>query len=165
MFRRAFFVLLGTLGLAACGSSDSGPPAALNQPPPGYGSSPVPASGVSGPVAILLPLSGKLAEIGKPMLKAAQLSLSVPGSPILIIKDTGGTQEGAAQAARDAITEGARIILGPVTSPETARVAPIARRAGIPVLAFTNDHAPGAAGDLDVGHYAGATGAAAGGGE
>ena len=39
--------------------------------------------GGSGQVAILLPLSGKLAEIGKPMLRAAQLALSVPGSPTL----------------------------------------------------------------------------------
>jgi branched-chain amino acid transport system substrate-binding protein len=97
--------------------------------------------GASGPVAILLPLSGKLADIGKPMLRAAQLSLSIPGSPILIAKDTGSTPEGAAQAARDAIDAGARVILGPVTSLETAQVAPIARRAGIPVLAFTNDQA------------------------
>ncbi len=31
------------------------------------------------------------------------------------------------------------MILGPVTSTETALVAPIAQRAGVPVLAFTND--------------------------
>lgn len=90
-------------------------------------------------MAILLPLSGGLADIGKPMLRAAQLALSVPGSPILDIKDTGGTPAGAAQAATDAIAGGAQVILGPVTSTETAQVAPIARRAGVPVLAFTND--------------------------
>jgi ABC-type branched-subunit amino acid transport system substrate-binding protein len=90
-------------------------------------------------VAILLPLSGRLADIGGPMLKAAQLSLSVPGSPSLLVKDTAGSPEQAAQMARDAIAEGARMILGPVTSPETAQVGQIARTAGIPVLAFTND--------------------------
>jgi len=82
-----------------------------------------------------------LAEIGKPMLRAAQLSLSVPGSPVLEIKDTGGTPDGAAQAATEAVEAGVKMILGPVTSTETAQVAPIARRAGIPVLAFTNDQA------------------------
>jgi branched-chain amino acid transport system substrate-binding protein len=75
------------------------------------------------------------------MLRAAQLSLAAPGSPALIVKDTGGTPDGAAQAAQEAIQEGARVILGPVTSAETAQVAPIARRANVPVLAFTNDHA------------------------
>jgi ABC-type branched-subunit amino acid transport system substrate-binding protein len=73
------------------------------------------------------------------MLRAAQLALSVPGSPMLEVEDTGGTPEGAAQAARDAIGDGAKMILGPLTSTETAQVAPIARRAGVPVLAFTND--------------------------
>jgi ABC-type branched-subunit amino acid transport system substrate-binding protein len=92
-------------------------------------------------VAILLPLTGRLADIGKPMLRAAQLALSVPGSPMLDIKDTRGTPDGAAQAAQEAIEAGDKVILGPVTSTETAPVAPLARRAGIPVLAFTNDHA------------------------
>jgi branched-chain amino acid transport system substrate-binding protein len=81
-----------------------------------------------------------MADIGKPMLLAAQLSVSIPGSPILDVKDTGGTPEGAAQSAREAIEAGAKLILGPVTAGETAQVAPIARRAGVPVLAFTNDH-------------------------
>jgi branched-chain amino acid transport system substrate-binding protein len=135
MLRRAFVLLLGTLGLAACGSSNTGAPVVLNQPPSASDSSFGP-----GPIAILLPLSGKLGEIGKPMLLAAQLALSVPGSPVLEVKDTGGTPEGAAQAAQEAVDGGAKMILGPVTSPETALVAPIARKAGVPVLAFTNDH-------------------------
>ncbi len=126
---------LGTLGLAGCQSAQTGAPAALNQGPgPRTG-------GDLGRVAILLPLSGKLAEIGKPMLRAAQLALSVEGSPGLLVKDTGGTPDGAARAAQEAIEAGARMILGPVTSPETAMVAPIAKRAGVPVLAFTNDQA------------------------
>jgi ABC-type branched-subunit amino acid transport system substrate-binding protein len=95
----------------------------------------------AGPIAILLPLSGKMSDIGKPMLSAAQLALSVPGSPVLEVKDTHGTPDGAAEAAREAIEGGAQMILGPVTSTETAQVAPIARRTGVPVLAFTNDHA------------------------
>lgn len=109
----------------------------MNQVP---GAAPV-GGGEGGQIAILLPLSGKLADIGKPMLRAAQLSLSVPGSPVLIVKDTGGTPAGAAQAAQEAIEAGAKLILGPVTSPETVQVAPVTKRAGVPVLAFTNDQA------------------------
>ena len=99
------------------------------------------AGGASGSVSILLPLSGKLGEIGKPMLRAARLALPEPGSPILVERDTGGTPEGAAAAARLAIAQGAKMILGPLTSAETASVGPIALRAGVPVLAFTNDSA------------------------
>lgn len=139
MLRRAFVLLIGTLGLAACGSSDSDKPTAINQAPPaGAAAAGNPAA--TGPVAILLPLTGKMADIGKPMLNAAQLALAVPGSPQLLVKDTGGTPDGAAKAAEDALDGGAKMILGPVTSAETAAVAAIARQAGVPVLAFTNDH-------------------------
>ena len=143
MLRRAFVLLLGTLGLAACGASDSGAPTPINQPQgQSLGAAPAPNTpAAASQIAILLPLSGRMADIGRPMLFAAQLALSVPGSPVLEVKDTGGTPEGAAQAAREAIDGGAKLILGPVTSIETAQVAPVALRAGVPVLAFTNDHA------------------------
>ena len=90
-------------------------------------------------VAILLPLSGPRADIGQAMLHAAQLALDGPGAPPLDVKDTGGTPDGAAAAAQSAIAEGAGLILGPLTSPETAAVAPVARAANVAVLAFTND--------------------------
>jgi ABC-type branched-subunit amino acid transport system substrate-binding protein len=90
-------------------------------------------------VAILLPLSGPRADLGQMMLHAAQLALDGPGAPPLDAKDTGGTPEGAAAAAQSAIAEGAGLILGPLTSPETAAVAPVARGANVAVLAFTND--------------------------
>jgi branched-chain amino acid transport system substrate-binding protein len=138
MLRRALVLLLGTFGLAACGGSDTGAPTPINQPQ-GQISGAAPGSAGTGPVAILLPLSGRMAEIGKPMLSGAQLALSIPGAPLLDVKDTGGTADGAAQAAQQAIEGGDKIILGPLTSAETAQVAPIARRASVPVLAFTND--------------------------
>jgi branched-chain amino acid transport system substrate-binding protein len=57
----------------------------------------------------------------------------------LDVLDTGGTPGGAATTAQSAVSKGNSLILGPLTSAETASVAPIARTAGIPVLAFTND--------------------------
>ena len=84
-------------------------------------------------------MSGPHADLGPPMLQATQLALDAPGAPALIVKDTGGTPDGAASAARAALAEGAGLILGPLTSGETAAVAPIARAANVAVLAFTND--------------------------
>ena len=57
-------------------------------------------------VAILLPLSGPRAEIGQSMLHAAQLAFDGPGAGSLDARDTGGTPEGAAAAARSAIDAG-----------------------------------------------------------
>jgi hypothetical protein len=99
--------------------------------------------GASGPggagqkVAILLPMTGPRADIGQVMSRAAQLAL--PSG--LDVIDTGGTAPGAATAAQAAISHGNQMILGPLTSSETSAVAPVAKAAGIPVLAFTNDSA------------------------
>lgn len=56
----------------------------------------------------------------------------------IVVKDTGGTAEGAINATREAISEGAEIILGPVFSKAVPAVASIARPAGIPVVTFSN---------------------------
>ncbi len=144
MLRRAFVLLLGTVALAGCGGGYG------YSGGYGYGGAPVPLTGAppggpggAGPagqrVAILLPLSGARADLGQGMLRAAQLALDAPGAPPLDVKDTGGTPDGAAAAARGAIADGAGLILGPLTSQETAAVAPIARSANVAVLAFTND--------------------------
>ncbi len=90
-------------------------------------------------IAILVPLTGQYANLGQALQQAAQLALDVPGAPQLDVKDTGGTPAGAAAAARAAIADGAGLIIGPLLSSETAAVAPVARTASVPVLAFTND--------------------------
>ncbi len=89
-------------------------------------------------IGILLPLSGPNGGLGSDMLRAAKLALAAPGSPTLDVHDT-AAPGGAAQAAQLAVRAGDAIILGPLTSGDTASVAPIAHAAGIPVLTFTSD--------------------------
>ena len=99
------------------------------------------AQAVQSTVAILAPLTGPNTERGQSLVQAAQLALAAPGSPTLIVKDTGGTPEGAAAAATQAIAAGAVLLIGPLTGPETAAAAGPAQRAGVGMLAFTNDPA------------------------
>jgi ABC-type branched-subunit amino acid transport system substrate-binding protein len=75
------------------------------------------------------------------MLNAGTLALfdEAPTGVEFAPRDTGGTPAGAAAAARAAIADGARALIGPLTSAEAGAVAPVARAAGVPVLAFTND--------------------------
>ena len=143
---RASWLLRGALGLsaalalAACvnqpGAGRYGSPYAAGQDPNGARQA-IPGRRV----AVLLPLTGPNADLGQSLLRAAQLSFTVPGSPPLDQQDTGGTPEGAANAAQAAIAAGDGIIIGPLTASETAAVAPLARAAQIPVLAFTSDAA------------------------
>lgn len=90
---------------------------------------------------LLLPLSGQNAPLGQAMLNAATMALfdEAPSGVEFLPRDTAGSPAGAAAAARQAIAEGARTIIGPLTSAEAAAVAPVARAAGVPLLAFTND--------------------------
>src|SRR5438874_6936833 len=73
------------------------------------------------------------------MLEAAQLALFETGSErlTLVPRDTGGTPEGAANAARAAIGEGAKLILGPLLATEVEAVKAPARDANVPVIAFS----------------------------
>jgi ABC-type branched-subunit amino acid transport system substrate-binding protein len=106
----------------------------------------VPAAGnPAGPVALLLPLSGPLQPIGQVLENAAKLAI-MGGSPSLDIRDTGGTAQGAASAAQQAIAAGDGLILGPLTSAEAHAVAPVAQAAHVSVLAFTNDDSVAAPG-------------------
>ncbi len=98
--------------------------------------------GVTGiKIAILLPLSGASANIGAALLDAAQMALFDVGDDriTLLPKDTGGTPETAARAAREAIADGAELILGPVFSQSVAAAAPIAQQSGINMIAFSTD--------------------------
>ena len=94
-------------------------------------------------IALLLPLSGpgEPAEIARAMKQAAEMALFDANDPAvqLISKDDGGTPEGAARAAEAAIAEGAEIVLGPLFAKSVTAIAPAAREAGVPIVAFSND--------------------------
>ena len=99
-------------------------------------------------VALILPLGGfgEPAQIARGMKQAAEMALFDADNPAvqLITKDDGGTPQGAMAATDAAISEGAEIILGPLFGPSATAIAPIASKAGIPVVSFSND--PTAAG-------------------
>ncbi len=109
---------------------------------------PIPTDGAPRPAApetfrvgLLLPLSGGNAALGEAMLDAAQLALFQQGDPRVefLPRDTRGTPQGAANAAREALAAGARAVAGPLTLGETSAVAQATRGAGVPLLAFTSD--------------------------
>ena len=94
-------------------------------------------------VALLLPLSGGNAGIGRDLLDAAQLALfdAAPARFELAPRDTGGTPEGAREAAESALQGGAHIILGPLFGTSVRAAAGAARARGVPIVAFSTDRA------------------------
>ena len=135
--------LLGSLPVLLLSACGTGPFSGLDlgsgtAAPPPY--APPPSSTGRAPtstkVGVLLPLSGGNAPLGQDMLNAARLALSQPGSPAL---DPHDTAIDAAAAAQSAIADGDGILLGPLTSSNTAAASPLARAANVPMLAFTSD--------------------------
>lgn len=92
-------------------------------------------------VGLLLPSSGKNAQTGQAMLKAAQLAVFDLGYPgfELVPRDTGDSPEGAARAAREALSAGAKILIGPLTAASARAVQPIARATNVNMLTFSTD--------------------------
>jgi branched-chain amino acid transport system substrate-binding protein len=118
--------------IALGGCSTSGPAASR-----------APVSPTTVKVAVLVPLSsqGQPGLIAKSLKQAAELALFERDNPNLqlLIKDDQGTPEGAKAAAEDVVQRGATLILGPLFAKSVTAVAPVARKAGVPVLAFSND--------------------------
>ena len=89
-------------------------------------------------VALLVPLSGSNAGVGRSIANATQLALLDSQSQRVRITNY-DTATGAAAAAQRAIAEGAQLILGPLLAEDVRAVAPIARAASVPVVSFSND--------------------------
>ena len=150
-FASTLLTFMLALVLAACGG-ESTIPAPAGSPQFPYAATKYPLPGAvpnepaanrptTGPVkvALLVPLSGPNVALGKSMLEAAQLALFATGSDRLtfVPRDTAGTSEGAAKAARSAISEGAQLILGPLLATDVEAVKPVAREAHINIIAFS----------------------------
>lgn len=104
-------------------------------------------------VALLVPLTGNAAELGQGMLEAAQMALFDLGDDSfqLIPRDTKGTPGGASEAARDAIAEGAQLILGPLYSSSVGAVRPAVQGAGLGMISFSNNMSQAGSGAWTIG--------------
>ncbi|WP_375392087.1 penicillin-binding protein activator [uncultured Sphingomonas sp.] len=140
--------LAATALLAAC--STVVPRAPVEAPPPPRAAERPPEVETGIPrdtqrnrVALLAPLSGANAGVGRSIANATQLALLDTNATQIRVTEydtaANGTGGGAAAAARRAIDEGAQLILGPLLADDARQVGPIARAAGVPVLSFSND--------------------------
>ena len=144
--RTAIGLLLGTPLLSACagfsspfGGSETAAPAA----PAGPQQQPAVSGNGQVKVALILPLSasGNAGVAAQSMKNAGEMALAEFQNPNiqLLIKDDGGTPQGAQQGAQQALDEGAEIILGPLFAASVPATAQIARGRSISCIAFSTD--------------------------
>ena len=89
-------------------------------------------------VALLVPLTGPNAGVGQSLANATQLALLDSRNERIRIT-TYDTATGAALAAQKALADGNQLILGPLLADDVRAVTPVARRAGVPVVSYSND--------------------------
>jgi branched-chain amino acid transport system substrate-binding protein len=90
-------------------------------------------------VAVLVPLSGANAGVGQSIANAANLALLDSGGERIRITVYDTAKGGAAAAANEALADGNGLFLGPLLAEDVRAVAPVAARAHVPVIAFSND--------------------------
>jgi branched-chain amino acid transport system substrate-binding protein len=132
-----------TLALAGCQLVPGGPPGPPPPPEPAAEPEPEPIQGLPkdetrNRVAVLVPLTGANAGVGRSIANAANLALLDTGGERIRITIY-DTAKGAQAAANEALAQGNGLFLGPLLAEDVQAVAPIARRARVPVIAFSND--------------------------
>ena len=94
-------------------------------------------------IGLILPLSaqGNAGVAAQSMKNAAEMALAEfkATNVQLVVKDDGGTPQGAQAGAQQAINEGAEIIIGPLFAQSVSAVGQVARSRNIPVIAFSTD--------------------------
>lgn len=139
--RRALAVGLLTIFLAACKVvPDAGRPGPQPAPTPAPGPSAdvLPTDTARHRVALLVPLSGDNAAVGRSIANATTMALLDTSAENLRIT-TYDTATGAGSAAARAIADGNKLILGPLVREDVAPVLARARPADVPLITFSND--------------------------
>lgn len=133
-------IATGALALAGCQTAPKPVEGPVTSAPPPTTTPTTPRSEQRNEVALLVPLSGDNAGVGTSIANAAKMALidmETTGLR-LTIYDTAAAG-GARKAVNDALGAGSGLILGPLLSENVRAVAPAARQAGVPVIAFSND--------------------------
>lgn len=133
------WLALGVLAfLAACQVVPKKPPTAPPPPVDAPTGPQLPTDATRHRIALLVPLTGANAGVGESIANAANLAVLDTGGKTIRVT-TYDTAGGAAQAARAAIADGNRLILGPLLAEDAKAVSPLARAARVPVISFSND--------------------------
>jgi ABC-type branched-subunit amino acid transport system substrate-binding protein len=112
-------------------------------PPAGEPAVAAQAADGQGRIALILPLTaqGNAGLAAQSMKNAAEMALAEfkASNVQLLVKDDGGSPQGAQSAAQQAISEGAEIIVGPLFAQSVSAAGQVARSRNIPVIAFSTD--------------------------
>jgi branched-chain amino acid transport system substrate-binding protein len=131
--RRTLVVLGAVVLVTGCKVIPKGPP----KPTPGP-AVPLPSDGQRHRVALLVPLSGPNSALGQSIANATTMALLDTQAKSIRIT-TYDTAAGASAAAKQAMADGNRLVLGPLTAEEVGPVVAVTRAAKVPLLTYSGD--------------------------
>ena len=152
--RRMLIVAGAAAFLAGCQIIPKAPtPTAAPEPAPTPtpSASALPQDDTRHRVAVLVPMSGSNAAVGQSIANATTMALLDTNADNLRIT-TYDTAQGARSAARRAIADGNKLILGPLMSSNVTQVLAEARPASVPLITFSNDREVAAPDVFVMGH-------------
>lgn len=145
-----------TMGLAALLAGCAVIPKGGQRPGPVQTPSPEPTTELPSDqsrhrVALLVPTSGSNGNVGQAIANATTMALLDTNANNLRIT-TYDTTAGVQQAAKQAVKEGNKLILGPLLGSQIPAVVAEARPASVPVISFSNDTTVSGADVFVMGH-------------
>lgn len=154
-FDRRMLVLAGaSAALAGCSvipkgvDTTTGPTAT---PTPEPSATALPTDETRHRIALLVPLSGSNAAVGQSIANATTMALLDTNAENLRIT-TYDTGTGAGSAAAKAISDGNKLIIGPLMGNNVGAVTSRARPADVPIITFSNDTRNAGSGVFVMGH-------------
>ena len=140
--RRSLLVAGTAALLAGCQVIPKGPTTSTSGPATGPTPEPsstaLPTDETRHRIALLVPLSGENADVGNSIANGATMALLDTNASNLRIT-TYDTSRGARDAARKAVADGNKLILGPLLANNVPLVLAEARPANIPLISYSND--------------------------
>ncbi|GMN13531.1 penicillin-binding protein activator [Altererythrobacter sp. MTPC7] len=142
------FVVAGTAALLGGCQIIPGAPSSAPPPPEAAPTTPAPEPSATAlpsgdterhRVALLVPMSGGNANVGQSIANATTMAILDTDASNLRIT-TYDTSTGAREAARRAVNDGNKLILGPLMAENVPLVLAEARAAEVPLISFSNDN-------------------------
>ncbi len=132
--RRKLLLLGAVVLVAGCNVLPKGKP----KPPPPPPANTLPKDQARHRVALLVPLSGPNAALGQSIANATTMALLDTQAKSIRITSY-DTAAGPGAAAKKAIADGNRLVLGPLTADEVAPITAVTRPAKVPLLTYSGD--------------------------